>query len=126
MIPGMADYGGGADSSGPIRRSRLAEYVELADTDVSGEIPAPGQGTPFAPTTPSPATTSAPSEADDITCRRREFVAEAGLPRGVLVDACDGERGLVLPPVLGIVPEAVAVDGPDGAGGAGEAEPEHV
>ncbi|MFF7973303.1 hypothetical protein [Streptomyces sp. NPDC007905] len=40
-------------------------------------------------------------------------VAEAGLPCGVLVDAGDGERGLVLPPVVGIVPEAVAVNGPD-------------
>ncbi|MFI1363093.1 SseB family protein [Streptomyces griseochromogenes] len=38
-------------------------------------------------------------------------VAEAGLPCGVLVDAGDGERGLVLPPVAGIVPEAVAVTG---------------
>ncbi|MEU9446338.1 hypothetical protein AB0D42_36910 [Streptomyces sp. NPDC048304] len=36
----------------------------------------------------------------------------AGLPCGVLVDAGDGERGLVLPPVTGIVPEAVAVDRP--------------
>ncbi|MGW2747913.1 SseB family protein [Streptomyces sp. NPDC001450] len=36
-----------------------------------------------------------------------------GLPCGVLVDAGDGERGLVLPPVVGIVPEAVALDGPD-------------
>ncbi len=35
-----------------------------------------------------------------------------GLPCGVLVDAGDGERGLVLPPVAGIVPEAVAVDRP--------------
>jgi hypothetical protein len=47
-------------------------------------------------------------------------VAEAGLPCGVLVDAGDGERGLVLPPVVGIVPEAVAVDRPgverEGAG----------
>ena len=40
-------------------------------------------------------------------------VAEAGLPCGVLVDAGDGERGLVLPPVVGIVPEAVAVNRPD-------------
>lgn len=52
--------------------------------------------------------------------------AEAGLPCGVLVDAGDGERGLVLPPVVGIVPEAVAVDRPDIAGGAQEAKPEHV
>jgi hypothetical protein len=36
----------------------------------------------------------------------------AGVPCGVLVDAGDGERGLVLPPVTGIVPEAVAVDRP--------------
>jgi hypothetical protein len=35
-----------------------------------------------------------------------------GLPCGVLVDAGDGERGLVLPPVTGIVPDAVAVDRP--------------
>lgn len=35
-----------------------------------------------------------------------------GLPCGVLVDAGDGQRGLVLPPVAGIVPEAVAVDWP--------------
>ncbi|GHI07858.1 hypothetical protein Scel_61790 [Streptomyces cellostaticus] len=40
-------------------------------------------------------------------------VAEAGLPCGVLVDAGDGERGMVLPPVVGIVPEAVAVNGPE-------------
>ncbi|MEW2161210.1 hypothetical protein AB0950_39375 [Streptomyces sp. NPDC007189] len=39
----------------------------------------------------------------------------AGLPCGVLVDAGDGERGLVLPPVTGIVPEAVAVDRPHAA-----------
>ncbi|MGW0285626.1 hypothetical protein ACWDXT_21275 [Streptomyces sp. NPDC003236] len=45
-------------------------------------------------------------------------VAGAGLPCGVLVDAGDGERGLVLPPVMGIVPDAVAVDGPDGESGA--------
>ncbi|WP_333779012.1 hypothetical protein [Streptomyces sp. IBSBF 3136] len=36
----------------------------------------------------------------------------AGLPCGVLVDAGDGERGLVLPPVVGIVPEACALNGP--------------
>ncbi len=51
---------------------------------------------------------------------------EAGLPCGVLVDAGDGERGLVLPPVVGIVPEAIAVERPDTDGGAPEAEPEHV
>ncbi|MFD5797981.1 hypothetical protein ACFWIO_31545 [Streptomyces diastatochromogenes] len=39
-------------------------------------------------------------------------VAGTGVPCGVLVDAGDGERGLVLPPVVGIVPEAVAVDRP--------------
>ncbi|MGQ4420936.1 hypothetical protein ACN6LA_001456, partial [Streptomyces sp. SAS_269] len=44
-------------------------------------------------------------------------VAGAGLPCGVLVDAGDGERGLVLPPVVGIVPDAVAVDGPGGETG---------
>jgi hypothetical protein len=38
-------------------------------------------------------------------------LTEDGLPCGVLVDVADGERGLVLPPVTGIVPEAVAVDG---------------
>ncbi|MFJ9818283.1 hypothetical protein ACIRU3_24045 [Streptomyces sp. NPDC101151] len=52
--------------------------------------------------------------------------AEAGLPCGVLVDAGDGERGLVLPPVVGIVPEAVAVDGPEIDGSDTSAEPEHV
>ncbi|MER6468735.1 hypothetical protein [Streptomyces collinus] len=36
----------------------------------------------------------------------------AGLPCGVLVDAGDGERGLVLPPVVGIVPDACALNGP--------------
>lgn len=36
----------------------------------------------------------------------------AALPCGVLVDAGDGERGLVLPPVVGIVPEDCALDGP--------------
>ncbi|MFG2118079.1 hypothetical protein [Streptomyces sp. NPDC048710] len=48
-------------------------------------------------------------------------VAGTGLPCGVLVDAGDGERGLVLPPVVGIVPEGVAVDGPDmgAVGGSG-------
>ncbi|MFF3633756.1 hypothetical protein [Streptomyces sp. NPDC002250] len=46
-------------------------------------------------------------------------VAGAGLPCGVLVDAGDGERGLVLPPVVGIVPDAVAVDGPGGGTGSG-------
>ncbi|WP_033286348.1 hypothetical protein [Streptomyces sp. NRRL F-525] len=54
------------------------------------------------------------------------MAAEAGLPCGVLVDAGDGERGLVLPPVVGIVPEAVAVDRPDIDGAAPEAEPERV
>ncbi|MCZ0989319.1 hypothetical protein BEK98_19110 [Streptomyces diastatochromogenes] len=45
-------------------------------------------------------------------------VAGTGLPCGVLVDAGDGERGLVLPPVVGIVPETVAVDRPEtGTGG---------
>ena len=37
-------------------------------------------------------------------------VARSGVPCGVLVDAADGERGLVLPPVVGVVPEDVAVD----------------
>ncbi|TVZ95330.1 MULTISPECIES: hypothetical protein [unclassified Streptomyces] len=48
-------------------------------------------------------------------------VAGTGLPCGVLVDAGDGERGLVLPPVVGIVPEGVAVDGPEmgAVGGSG-------
>ncbi|TVZ82696.1 hypothetical protein FB157_1245 [Streptomyces sp. BK340] len=59
MIPGMADHGGGADSSGPIRRSRLAEYAEPADADAS-------------PVTP------ASSEAEDIARRRREFAAVLG------------------------------------------------
>ncbi|MEU4032700.1 hypothetical protein [Streptomyces collinus] len=36
----------------------------------------------------------------------------AGMPCGVLVDAGDGERGLVLPPVVGIVPESCALNGP--------------
>ena len=44
-------------------------------------------------------------------------VAGSGVPCGVLVDAADGARGLVLPPVVGVVPEDVAVDGPDGEGG---------
>ncbi|AGS69420.1 hypothetical protein HGI09_44460 [Streptomyces collinus] len=52
----------------------------------------------------------------------------AGLPCGVLVDAGDGERGLVLPPVVGIVPDAYALNGPatatdtdaDADGGTGE------
>jgi hypothetical protein len=39
-------------------------------------------------------------------------VAQSGVPCGVLVDAADGERGLVLPPVVGVVPEDVAVDEP--------------
>ncbi|WP_333772986.1 hypothetical protein [Streptomyces sp. IBSBF 3136] len=39
-------------------------------------------------------------------------VAESGMPCGVLVDAADGARGLVLPPVVGVVPEEVAVVGP--------------
>ncbi|OIJ63298.1 hypothetical protein WN71_034965 [Streptomyces mangrovisoli] len=38
--------------------------------------------------------------------------AATGMPCGVLVDAADGARGLVLPPVTGVVPDAVAVDGP--------------
>jgi hypothetical protein len=33
-----------------------------------------------------------------------------------LVDAADGEQGLVLPPVVGVVPEDVAVDGPEAFG----------
>ncbi|MEU1405732.1 hypothetical protein ABZ471_25825 [Streptomyces sp. NPDC005728] len=50
-------------------------------------------------------------------------VAEAtGLPCGVLLDAGDGERGTVLPPVVGIVPEAVAVDGPARGVGSGTGE----
>lgn len=48
-------------------------------------------------------------------------VAESGMPCGVLVDVADGERGLVLPPVVGIVPEDVAVDGPEADGAIGEA-----
>ncbi|MFF7970265.1 hypothetical protein [Streptomyces sp. NPDC007905] len=40
-------------------------------------------------------------------------VAESGVPCGVLVNAADGEQGLVLPPVAGVVPENVAVDGPE-------------
>jgi hypothetical protein len=39
-------------------------------------------------------------------------VAESGVPCGVLVNAADGARGLVLPPVVGVVPEEVAVDRP--------------
>lgn len=50
-------------------------------------------------------------------------VAGAGLPCGVLVNAGDGERALVLPPVVGIVPEAVALDRPesDAVSGSGTA-----
>jgi hypothetical protein len=40
-------------------------------------------------------------------------VAESGVPCGVLVNAADGEHGLVLPPVAGVVPDAVAVNGPE-------------
>lgn len=40
-------------------------------------------------------------------------VAESGVPCGVLVNAADGEHALVLPPVAQVVPEAVAVSGPD-------------
>ncbi|MFE1315735.1 hypothetical protein [Streptomyces sp. NPDC058755] len=40
-------------------------------------------------------------------------VAESGVPCGVLVNVADGEQGLVLPPVAGVVPEGVAVDGPE-------------
>ncbi|MEV6116315.1 hypothetical protein AB0L59_28505 [Streptomyces sp. NPDC052109] len=40
-------------------------------------------------------------------------VAGSGVPCGVLVDAADGARGLVLAPVAGVVPEAVAVNGPE-------------
>nr|WP_237751099.1 SseB family protein [Streptomyces collinus] len=43
-------------------------------------------------------------------------VAESGMPCGVLVNAADGARGLVLPPVVGVVPEEVAVDRPGGPG----------
>ncbi|MFI5972696.1 hypothetical protein [Streptomyces sp. NPDC051452] len=43
-------------------------------------------------------------------------VAESGMPCGVLVDVADGEHGRVLPPVVGVVPEGVAVDGPVSAG----------
>ncbi|WP_330459607.1 hypothetical protein OIB37_23700 [Streptomyces sp. NBC_00820] len=38
-------------------------------------------------------------------------VARTGVPCGVVVDAADGERALVLPPVVGVVPEEAAVDG---------------
>ncbi|MFF7976715.1 hypothetical protein [Streptomyces sp. NPDC007905] len=38
-------------------------------------------------------------------------VAASGMPCGVLVNAADGEHGLVLPPVAGVVPEDVAVNG---------------
>ncbi|WP_225834025.1 hypothetical protein [Streptomyces sp. NK08204] len=47
---------------------------------------------------------------------------ETGLPCGVLVDAADGERGMVLPPVVGIVPEAFTLDRPGGQGAAGRRE----
>ncbi|MBP2050695.1 hypothetical protein J2Z21_003634 [Streptomyces griseochromogenes] len=169
----MAELGGGADSAGRIRRSKLVEYAELARSDVRTEA------SPLVHATP------APPEVDEVARGRREFaavlgefrrrvlvpygengdaltvethgarwllaftdeaalarfarargeadrtwryrtvwgaavldagvpaVAEAGLPCGVLVDAGDGERGLVLPPVAGIVPEAVAVAGPE-------------
>ncbi|WP_265566172.1 SseB family protein [Streptomyces hygroscopicus] len=40
-------------------------------------------------------------------------VAESGVPCGVLVNAADGAHGLVLPPVAQVVPEAVAVNGPE-------------
>ncbi|MFF4574350.1 hypothetical protein [Streptomyces sp. NPDC001410] len=70
--------GGGADSSGPIRRSRLAEYAEPADADASSGIPAPVPDTPFAAAPPSPTTTPAPSETDAIARRRREFAAVLG------------------------------------------------
>ncbi|MEU7413451.1 MULTISPECIES: SseB family protein [Streptomyces] len=39
-------------------------------------------------------------------------VAGSGMPCGLLVDVADGEHGRVLPPVLGVVPQDVAVDGP--------------
>ncbi|OXY98287.1 hypothetical protein BEK98_05340 [Streptomyces diastatochromogenes] len=59
MIPDMADHGGGADSSGPIRRSPLADYAEPAGADVSHGAPAP-------------------SQAEDVARRRREFAAVLG------------------------------------------------
>ncbi|KUN30830.1 hypothetical protein AQJ11_10635 [Streptomyces corchorusii] len=37
-------------------------------------------------------------------------VPAAGVPCGVALDCADGEDGMVLPPVRGIVPDAVAVD----------------
>ncbi|MEU1405025.1 hypothetical protein ABZ471_22160 [Streptomyces sp. NPDC005728] len=55
----MTELGGGADSAAHIRRSRLSEYAETAEADASGEIPAP-------------------SQAEDVARRRREFAALLG------------------------------------------------
>ncbi|MFI2761694.1 hypothetical protein ACH5A3_22915 [Streptomyces echinatus] len=42
-------------------------------------------------------------------------VPAAGVPCGVALDCADGEGGMVLPPVRGVVPDAVAVSADGGA-----------
>lgn len=49
------------------------------------------------------------------------LVPELGVPGGVAVDIADEDGSMLFPPVRGIVPDEVAVDGPDGAGGPGGA-----
>jgi hypothetical protein len=47
-----------------------------------------------------------------------EIVPAMGVPAGVAVDVADPDGAMVFPPVLGIVPDAVAVDAPAAEGAA--------
>ncbi|WP_265568439.1 hypothetical protein [Streptomyces hygroscopicus] len=73
----MADHGGDSEPAGPIRRSRLSDYAEMAGPDVRQVRDVRGATPP--PTTASTSPSPSPSpEAQDIARRRREFAALLG------------------------------------------------
>ncbi|MFI5674777.1 hypothetical protein [Streptomyces cellulosae] len=192
----MAEGGG----EGPeMPRSRLYDYVEMADPDdtagqppqVSGEPPPPD--TPLGPAVPPTAAASFPGTADDIADARREFavllgefrrtpvlvpldadsedplvgdfggvrwiyafsdesalarfaiargegsrewayqrvlgarlldagVPAVGVPCGVALDVGSEGEGVLFPPVVGVVPDAAAVDAESADGESADGE----
>lgn len=100
MIPGMIEAEGGGPE-GRVRRSRLAEYAEMAAPggqldDDSGAVP-PSEK-PSAPVTKPSATADAPQDVpEEVARRRREFAVLLGEFRRtpVLVPVDEHEAPLV-------------------------------
>ncbi|MFI1162503.1 hypothetical protein ACH4UM_02590 [Streptomyces sp. NPDC020801] len=99
----MADHGGGGDSGEPARRSRPADYADLARAAGGDERPMRDAGSaplpsPEAASTPRSALESSPdAESDEVTRGRREFAALLGEFRrtAVLVPLDEDEAPLV-------------------------------